>query len=159
MKCLNIVSLGDGTKPHSVAQRASCTGNDRCPVPHVKKQERRKLRRERWLESEANNSADCMVLVAPCDQLTLLEMEACRKAREHLRAAKERKKTVIIGDLQPLVSALLDIDLSTSSCSESTEKRLALCTILYYTSHCFNPSHILSISHQKCRRTSRSSTV
>ena len=52
----------------------------------------------------------------------LLEIEACRKAREYVKAAEERKKTVIVGDLQPLVSALLDIDVSTSSSSESIKK-------------------------------------
>ena len=37
-------------------------------------------------------------------------METCRLAKEAIKATEKRKKTVIVGDLQPLISALPDID-------------------------------------------------
>ena len=56
------------------------------------------------------------------NSLLLPEIEACKKAREHRKSSEERKKTVIVGDLQPLVSALLDIDFSTSSSSDNVKR-------------------------------------
>ena len=65
-----------------------------------------------------------MLLIILRDQLILLllEIEACRKAREHRKAEEERKKTVIVGDLQPLVSALLDIDFAVTSSNDNVKR-------------------------------------
>ena len=65
-----------------------------------------------------------MSLAAVHDQFIylLLEIEACRKAREHRKAVEERKKTVIVGDLRPLFSALLDINFSTSCTNDKIKK-------------------------------------
>ena len=65
--------------------------------------------------------------------MLLLEIEACRKAREHRKAAEERKKTVIVGDLQPLVSALLDIDFSTASSSDNIKRQVSMLVSLILT--------------------------
>ena len=53
MKGFNFVALKDGGNSHAMLQQESRSGNDRYPLAHMKKQEKRKLRRERWLESEA----------------------------------------------------------------------------------------------------------
>ena len=36
----------------------------------------------------------------------LVEIEFCRIAKEQAKAAEERRKTVIVGDMQPLADAL-----------------------------------------------------
>ena len=51
------MTLNDGGNSHVVRQQESRPENDRYPAPHIKKQEKRKLRRERWLESEAGQNA------------------------------------------------------------------------------------------------------
>ena len=52
MKGFNFVALNDGGNSHAMRQQEPRSGNDKCPVPQMKKQEKRKLRHERWLESE-----------------------------------------------------------------------------------------------------------
>ena len=48
----------------------------------------------------------------PCIAFFLSELEVCRMVKESAKAAERRKKTVIVGDLQPLTSALPDLPLS-----------------------------------------------
>ena len=45
----------------------------------------------------------------------LLEIESCRVAKEAAKAAEERKKMVIIGDMQPLADALPNLTVATCS--------------------------------------------
>ena len=44
-----------------------------------------------------------------------LEIEVCQKAKEAAKAAEERKKTVIVGDMQPLADALPTLSVDTMS--------------------------------------------
>lgn len=44
-----------------------------------------------------------------------IEIETCRMAKEAAKAAEERKKTVIVGDMQPLADALPTLSEDTMS--------------------------------------------
>lgn len=46
-----------------------------------------------------------------------------KMVKENDKKAKERQKTVITGDLNPLTLALLDIDNLSSSCNKDKKKR------------------------------------
>lgn len=68
-----------------------------------KKIERRKKRRENWLKSVCVSKSYELILILFL-KITGIEMCKDRKVKE--KAMEERKKTVIVGDMEPLISSL-----------------------------------------------------
>lgn len=68
---------------------------------HQTKKDRRKIRHEKFLK----------------------KLHVSKMVKENDKKAKERQKTVITGDLNPLTLALLDIDNLSSSCNKDKKKR------------------------------------
>ncbi|XP_003384596.1 PREDICTED: protein FAM207A-like [Amphimedon queenslandica] len=64
----------------------------------MKKKDKRKQRHEKWMK----------------------KINACYKARELAKATLKRRKTPVVGDLRPLLSALPDVDLDTNAARGST---------------------------------------
>ena len=99
----NVVSLRatDSTE----ADRGQVEGKRR---DQAKKKDRRKLRREKWLQSKHLASVvKCIIKDQVWRPFTYIqEIEVCRMEKEEQKAASERKKTVIVGDMQPLATSL-----------------------------------------------------
>ena len=51
--------------------------------------------------------------ISPAPPSLLLELEGCRAVRDSARAAERRKKTVVVGDMQPLAAALPTLPMAT----------------------------------------------
>jgi hypothetical protein len=76
------------------------TNHKQATKERLKKKDRRKLRHKQWME----------------------KIQACYQKRQEDKETEKRKKTVIVGDLQPLLSALKDIELITTNNQKRQKK-------------------------------------